>query len=288
VTHGILLIFGTARGLRLFLTNLLAAFGLASAAIQFVGQLFPLAIRYPGAVTLATFSLCLVWGLLRARPHDRIQRQFKQPEITVRVEIGDLFDQRDTHIVVGFSDTFDTSIAGNRVINEHSMQGQLLQRRYGGNQRQIDQELRVALSKTTPVSVESRRQKPFGKLARHRVGTVAVIGSPHRRIFAVAYSRMGNDLIARSSVDDLWVSLSALWDAVFAHAQHGKIAIPLIGSGLARVDLLERQNLLRMILLSFLARSRRAVVCRELRVMVRPGDRDKVDMLEAEAFLRSL
>jgi hypothetical protein len=99
---------------------------------------------------------------------------------------------------------------------------------------------------------------------------------------------MGNDLIARSSVDDLWLSLSALWESVFEEAQHGTIAMPLIGSGLARVDLLERQNLLRIILLSFLARSRKAVVCRELRVIIWPGDRHLIDMLEAEIFLRTL
>jgi Domain of unknown function (DUF6430) len=286
--HNVRLIAGTPRGRRLFFANALAAFGLISAAIQFLGQLYPPAIRYPEWLTLGTFVLCLFWGLLRARPHDNLRRDFKQPEITVRVEIGDLFAQKDANIVVGFSDTFDTSVTNNRVINEHSLQGQLLERRYGGSQRRLDEEIRTALRGRAPVATESRTQKRFGKLARYPIGTVAAIGPSGRRVFAVAYSYMSNDLIARSTVDDLWLSLSALWESVFANAQHGVVAMPLIGSGLARMDLLERQNLMRMLLLSFLARSRQTVVCRELRIVIWPGDRDKIDMLEAEAFLRTL
>jgi len=280
-------IFGTSRGVRIFLSNMLAAFGLASAVVQFFGQLFPSVIARPDLVTLGAAVCCLAWGMARTYPRRRFQRDFKQPEITVSVEVGDLFSQ-DTHIVVGFTDTFDTSTARDRVISSFSVQGQLLQRRYNGDQRRLDRELAGALSRMTPISSERRVAKRLGKLRRYDIGTVAVLGSGQRRVFAVAYSRMGNDLIARSSVDDMWISLSRLWDAVYLHAQHSCVAIPLIGSGLARVDLFERSNLLRMIVLSFLARSRQAVVCRELRIIVWPPDVDKLDLLEAEAFLRAL
>lgn len=285
--YGLKLVFTTSRGIRIFLSSFLAAFGLISAIVQFVGQLFPSLISRPGAVTLSALALCVGGGLVRAYPSSRIRREFKQPEIVVSVAVGDLFDQ-NTHIVVGFTDTFDTLTTGNRVINRHSVQGQLLERRYGGDQRRLDRELNAALSRHTPLAMESRGRKSQGKLRRYPIGTVAVIGKAPRLVFAVAYSRMGNNFVARSSVDDIWTSLGALWEAIYLNAQHGRVAIPLIGSGLARVDLLERQNLLRMILLSFLARSRQTVVCRELRIVVRPSDLELIDMLDAEAFLRTL
>jgi Domain of unknown function (DUF6430) len=286
-TYSIRLIFGTPRGIRIFLSSMLTAFGLVSAAVQFIGQLFPSAIGRPGLVTLAALVCCLVGGVAMAYPHRSFRRDFGQPEITVSVMVGDLFD-RGTHIVVGFTDTFDTSVMQDRVISTSSIQGQLLMRRYGGDHRRLDRELRAALSRHTPVAIESRRRKRHGKLRRYEIGTVAVLGMPPRLTFAVAYSRMGNDLVAQSTVHDIWISLNSLWDTIHAHAEQGRVAIPLVGSGLARVGALERQNLLKMILLSFLARSRQMIICRELQVVIWPDDLDSMDMLEAQAFLRSL
>jgi YD repeat-containing protein len=286
--YHIRLIFGTPRGIRIFLSSMLTAFGLISATVQFVGQLFPSAVQRPGLVMLAALVCCVVGGVVRAYPRRSFRRDFKEPEMTVTVLVGDLFDQDAHAVVVGFTDTFDTSVDRDRVISSTSVQGQLVRRRYDGDHRRLDRELRAALGRHTPVTTESRQQKPHGKLRRYAIGTVAVLGKPSRLTFAVAYSRMGNDLVARSTVNDIWISLNSLWEAVHTHAQQSRVAIPLIGSGLARISALERQNLLKMILLSFLARSRRAIVCRELQVVIRPADLDTIDILEVQAFLRSL
>jgi hypothetical protein len=281
------IVLGTAYGARLLVTNILIAFGLVSTAIQFVGQLFPTAFGDPVPVALVSLGLCLVWGIGRAYPRSHIRHVFQHPDTKVTVIVGDLFEQ-DAHLVVGFTDTFDTAVDGDRVINASSVQGQLASRIYAGDQQQLDRELRTALAGVRPMATETRRSKRHGNLRRYPVGTVAVLGEPNQRIFAVAYSRMGNDLVAQSSVRDWWTSLSQLWDAVYQHGQHGRVAIPLVGSGLARLSFLDRQRLLKMILLSFIARSRESPVCRELRIVIWPSDMAGIDMLEAAAFLRTL
>ncbi len=207
--------------------------------------------------------------------------------MTVVVKAGDLFDEQ-AHLVVGFSDTFDTIADDGIVINDTSVQGQLLTRRYGGDVRRLDQELSTALSTVPPVATETRKRKPRGKLNRYGIGTVAVLGTRPRLVFAVAYSRIGNDYVAGSSVEELWYSLGRLWDAVHRHGQLECVAMPLIGSGLSRVHCLDEESLLRLILLSFITRSRERVICRELRVVVRPTDLGKIDMPEVDAFLRAL
>jgi Thoeris protein ThsA, Macro domain len=280
-------ILGTARGGRLLTANLLVAFGLVSAIVQFVGQLFPHALPRAGPVTLSSLGICLLWALFRAYPRASIERDFGRPEMRVSVRVGDLFDQ-DAHLIVGFSDTFDTSTRNSRVINPTSVQGQLLHRLYGGDRRRLDKELAQALSRVAPQAVETRQSKRSGKLQRYAIGTVAVVGEPHRRVFAVAYSRMGNDLVAQSTVEDLWSSLSRLWDAVYLHGQRGRVAIPLLGSELARIDALDRESALRMILLSFVTRSRENLVARELTLVIWPPDLEKIDLLEVKAFLYTL
>lgn len=278
-------IFGTRRGVRLFLVNSFVAFGLISAVIQFVGQLFPRAFFAPSAIAVSSVASCIVWGLYRSYPRETIRHEFQHPRTAVAVEVGDLFDQ-DAHLVVAFTDTFDTATDG--VINKHSVQGQLLGRVYDGDVQQLDKQLTAALSDVPPIAKEARRTKRRGKLTRYPIGTVAVLDEHARQIFAVAGSRMGNDLVAKSSVQDWWLSLGRLWDAIYLHGEQERVAIPVVGSGLSRLDFLDRQTLTKMILQSFIARSREAVICRELTVVIWPPDVGSIDMLEIAAFLRAL
>jgi hypothetical protein len=280
-------IFATRRGARIFTGNLLAAFGGVSAMVQFFGQLFPGALPHPKIILAGSLCACLGWGVFRAWPRTRVHQRFDYPAMTVTVERGDLFDA-DSHLVVGFSDTFDTTVDGRGVISSASVQGQLLDRLYHGDKRRLDQELGSALARVPAASAESRQDKARGKLNRYAIGTVAVLGAKPRLVFAVAYSRLGNDLVARSSVEDLWYSLNRLWDAVYRHAEHESVAMPLIGAGLSRLDFLDEESILRLILLSFVTRSRERRLCRDLRIVIRPETLERIDLHEVGAFLRTL
>lgn len=269
---------------RLFVGSVMAAFGGVSAVLQFVGQLWPQAIPGPAPVTAASVLLCLVWAVVRSRPTVAVHQEFARPRMSVTVGPGDLFDE-SAHLVVGFSDTFDTDVRDGVVISGTSVQGQLLERRYDGDLRRLDDELDAALGATVPVARETRADKPYGKLDRYPVGTVAVLGSRPRLVFGVAHSRLGNDCVARSSTEELWLSLGRVWDAVYRHGQLDRVAVPLIGSGLSRLHGLDEESLLRLILLSFITHSRERVICRELRVVLRPAELERVDLTEVAAFL---
>jgi transcriptional regulator with XRE-family HTH domain len=216
-----------------------------------------------------------------------VSRRLDNPDVLVNVITGDLFDQ-DTHLAISFSDTFDISVTDDRIIHSSSVQGQLLQRLYGGDEHRLDDQLDAALASTPPADIESRNDKKYGKLTRYPLGTVAVLGEPQRRIFAVAFGYMENDLIVRAPVEDLWQSYTHLWEAVYRYGQRGALSIPLMGSGLARVETLDRNNLLRLILLSFVAYSRRQLVCHELRVVIFPADASRVDPVSLGDFLQTL
>jgi len=216
-----------------------------------------------------------------------LHHQMNSPDVALNVIIGDLFDQ-ETHLAVGFSDTFDTSTVDDRIIHGSSIQGQLLHRLFADDQHQLDEQISMALAGVSPIRVESGCNKPYGKLARYPLGTVAVLGEPRRLIFAVAYGSMGNDLVVRAPIEDLWHCYSQLWEAVYRHGQRSALSIPIMGSGLARIDTLNHENILRLILLSFVAYSRHKLVCQELRIVIRPADARRVDPLSIRAFLRAL
>jgi len=280
--HRLRLAFGAARFAR---DATLAAGTLALTAAAAWALL---ALHAPPVVAVGVPALPgLAWAVGRGYARSGAAFRLRHPDVTVTFHVGDLFDE-DTHLVIGFTDTFDTSTASDRVVAGSALQGQLIDRRYDGDQQRLDRELAQALARHAPTGVEQRDAKRLGKLVRYPIGTVAVLGAPAQRIFATAYSRMGNDLVPRSSVDDLWHSLSSLWDAVYEHGQRLPLAMPVVGSGAARIDRLGPQGLLELILLSFVARSRELKFCRELRIVIRPADLPAYDIPSALAFLRRL
>ncbi|MEU9730644.1 macro domain-containing protein [Streptomyces sp. NPDC048002] len=276
---------GIRRARQVVVRDTMVAFGGLSAVLQVAGPFVP--HLGSGAVVGLSVAACLGWGLFRARPVNRVQQVFRRPDVTVVVEAGDVFDQA-AHVVVGFCDTFDTLSADGRVINGDSVQAQLLDRVYGGDLARLDGELTAALASVEPVASEERAAKPLGKLDRYPIGTVAVLGTRPRLVFGVAYSRISNDYVAASGVEDLWQGLGALWDALRTHAQLDTVAMPLVGSGLARLGFLDRDSLLRLVLVSFVARSRESAICRELRLVLRPEELEGVDLRELAAFLEAL
>ncbi|GFH38301.1 macro domain-containing protein [Streptomyces pacificus] len=202
---------------------------------------------------------------------------------------GDLFDQEDCNLVVGFSDTFDTETAEDLVISRESVQSQLVDRLFAGRRRQLDDKLRTGLRGMKVVGTESVRSKPLGRRVRYPLGTTVAVPIDGRRVFAIAYSQLGNDLVARSSDRDLRLGLENLWASVAVHGLFKPVAIPLIGSGLARVTNLDRGQLVALIVDSFIeACHRHPALTPELRVVIRPQELAQTDLASVEQRFQEL
>ena len=280
----------TGRALRTLVASALAAFGLLALLLQFYQAVWG-GVPYPGhggLVACAVAALSAGYAVVRVVPRGPIRRQFHRPDFLIEIKPGDLFDERDAHLVIGFTDTFDTDTTDDRIIHNSSVQAQFLHREFNASREALDAALAAALAEIKISEEIPRQRKRHGKLDRYPVGTVAVLGEPRRYFFCVAYSTMTDLLTAQSSGDLIWTSLSHLWAEIFAYTQRGRVAMPVIGSALARVDALDRAGLLKLVLLSFVAASRNAVVTSALTIVVRPDEFAQLDRLEIEAFLRSL
>ncbi|MFE2888931.1 macro domain-containing protein [Streptomyces sp. NPDC059272] len=202
---------------------------------------------------------------------------------------GDLFEQTDCNLVVGFTDTFDTETDQDIVISRDSVQSQLVDRLFGGRRRLLDEKLKAGLRGVRAVGTESARAKPRGRRVRYPVGTTVAVPVDGRRIFAVAYSRLGNDLVARSGNEDLRASLDRLWASVAVHGLFRPVAVPLVGSGLARVTDLDRGQLVGLIVDSFIAACRlHPALTPELRIVIRPEDLAGTDLSPVERRFHEL
>lgn len=287
VTRRLRILLCTRHGLALLGRNCAVQFGLLAAAAQLFLAFWPDSPFPRGPAFLGIAGLAMAGGTLLSLPRNRIRREFTHPGFSVTVEVGDLFNY-PCHLVIGFSDTFDTDTGDETLVVRRSVQGQFLHRLLDGDVAALDARLTEALANVTPLGAETRAAKRLGKLVRYPPGTVAVVKDSGRNYFCTAYGRMNNDFVVDCDTDQLWHSLAQLWEAVRLHGHREEIAMPITGSDLARIDSMDHASLLKMILLSFVARSRARGVCGALTVVVHPRDYYRIDMLELGVFLRSL
>lgn len=271
----------TLRFMRWFSGNVLAAIGalvlLLEALTYVVG---PLALG-GWRLGLAIAVISVTYGLFRAWPRP-IQQEYNGPKIAIKIIKGDIFDQ-ECNIVVGTCDTFDTSVP--HVISKNSVQGQALERLYGGDVARLDRAIDLAIS-GKPIVGEI--EKP-GKTIKYGVGAVASLPNAADLLYLLAYCEMNADNQAGSTVDDVWRSLASLWEEISRTANGTPVAIPVLGGGQSRLShVLPAQDSIRLIALSFMFACRNKKACDELRIVVQPKDFERLDRLELQAFLSSL
>ncbi|MFJ2264277.1 macro domain-containing protein [Streptomyces sp. NPDC087844] len=263
------------------------SFATLAGGVQLTLAVHPIsALKGIGAI-FAMLAASSIWAIARSIPTDLATREFFHPNFTVTVKTGDLFTE-NCDLVIGFTDLYDTSTEGGDIISPESVQAQFLKSIYSDQVTELDEDLHTALSAHTVSHVEAELTKPRGKRERYPIGTVAVLSKGTARHYCVAYSRMSNNLVARSSVNDLWQSLSSTWSAISEHSHLNSVAIPILGSDLARVGNLGRESLVKMILLSFVAKSREELITRNLSLIVHPRDAEQINMNEVQAFLKAL
>ena len=265
-----------------FSVHAFAAIGVIALVWDVWNAAFPKADLPSGWPVLAGVVLAAgTYGLVSSWPRP-IEVSFGAPNTTIRVIEGNLFDEPG-HIVVGASDTFDTRTPS--IIAKTSLQGQALDKFYGGDVEEFDRQISHALTGIIP---SAQIHKP-GKQQKYEIGTVAPIKQSGRFLFLLAYSEMNERNEARSSADALWASLSCLWRAVSVHGNGTPVSIPVIGGGMSRMSqILPAQDSIRFIALSYMMASRKERVCGELKIIVSPNEYAKLDRLELQAFLSSL
>ncbi|MEL6501593.1 MAG: macro domain-containing protein [Cyanobacteria bacterium J06623_1] len=260
----------------------MTAFGLIWLFTEPAALFFQLKFSFGWSGYFYLFTLAVIIGIIQTLPHLSMSRSLSSPDVEIEIKIGDIFNQAG-HLVIGFNDVFDTEIG--KIIKSSSVQGQFLQKIYKGKRLNLDADIDNELNSYELLSVEDHR-KTIGKRRRYPIGTTITLGSYNRYYFLVAYGYMNPNLTVQSKVDDIWKSLSKLWEMVRLKGHASNISIPIIGTDLARTGI-PRMVLVKLLIMSFVVASKEKFVTRKLTVMVFPDDVKSIDWCALEDFLDS-
>ena len=256
--------------------------GVVSAVIGIVTVLDPGSYTYGFKGVITLMGICLLAAFIDEHPRKSISTSFSHPDIRVTLKVGNILEQKE-HLVIGFSDTFDTEVGD--IISVNSLQGKFLSSIYNHDRTRLDRELDLALE-GIPFTTDSTKTK--GKNKRYEIGTTVAIPGENRKFFCCGYSYMGSDLKASSDVNNLWISLEKMWAKIRYDGEQKSVAMPVIGTQLARVQGISFALPIKLILLSFIVNSRIECIAKELTVVILEEDMEKINMIEMKDYIESL
>lgn len=238
-------------------------------------------------ITIFTLLISIIFPIikrlyLKCRSSFRIK--FNSPVFEIEIKYGDLFKEK-SNIVIGFSNYFDTQMP--EVISPNSVQGQFEQLHYKDNLEKLNTDILNALKRKKYKAIRSNTEKINGKKLELPIGTSISIFKNDCKFFLTAYSKMNDRCMAESNIEFLTKALNELWNEVRASGQCNPIAMPVLGSGLARI-LASKKDLLYLILLSFITNSKEQIITKKLTIVLNEKDKDKFKLNEIETFLKNL
>lgn len=275
--------YGRRSGRKALMRASLVTFGGAWLVLEPAGLFFPDAFEWGLGGYFGLIVVALVAGAWLSRPRSAIEQRIPPTDVEVAIQVGNLLDQQG-NVVIGVADTFDTSLE-DEIISPRSVQGQLLQNVFRGEQKRLDRFLAEAL---VNAQGDEDPSKAFGKTTRYPIGTVARIVLDDRRLFLAAFTEMSSSLPPNvsSSVADLYVALARTWAAVDVGGQGEPVHVAVMGANLARIQL-SKTLLIQLIVLSFLA-SGATQGPKRLVVWVHERDEDTVDFAMLREWLSGL
>ena len=267
------------------ITDIFAVIGfivmLAEAASEIFGYggLFEFYKNYFGWIIGAILIGC-VW-----KNWDRLKMTVRitdSPDVTISLQICDALKGKDA-VIIPTNTTFDTKM-DDEFISEGSIQGQYQLKYFKNRLLDLDKKITDGLDGKAYITLNDGRDS---KNKRYMIGTVCRISEKNRRAYFLADSDINAKGIPIDvDASDISMSLVSLWDTLAIEGNQEPYRIPLLGTGKARAKDASRNEVVREIILSFLAATKEHKITESLTICIHPKDFDKIDWDALCEFLK--
>ncbi|MEF3306033.1 macro domain-containing protein [Paenibacillus sp. GYB003] len=218
------------------------------------------------------------WTLWECRPRLSMKERVRGKDAFVEICVGDCFES-DGVCIIGSNTDFRTS-----GIDPASVQAQFAHR-FCGSPAGLDGLLTASLADERP-GLETSDDDSGGRRV-YPIGTVARVEAGGKEAYFVAIAELNEYGKAASSAAHIELALSKLWRYVARRGGIGPLVVPVLGSGLSRIDR-TRGDLIRTIILSFVAACAAGKFAERLTIVIHPRDfqTHDIDLEELRFFLK--
>jgi len=235
--------------------------------------------KYSGWILLVLFVLCAI------KNRDKLTYTVSindSPDVTITLKVCDALKNKGA-VIIPTNSTFDT-VMKEEFISKGSLQGQYQIKYFEGDFNSLDRALEIALSDKPFTELKEKRKY---KKNRYPIGTVGMVYRKKKRAYFLADSdinRKGNPIDV--DAEDISKALVGLWDTLTEEGYAEPLSLPLLGTGKARAKDVSRNDVVKQIIVSFIAATKEHKITESLTICIHPSDFDKVDWDKLCEFLR--
>ena len=187
-------------------------------------------------------------------------------------------------VIIPTNSTFDTTMKDD-FISAKSLQGQYQIKYYKERLTQLDKFIEDGLKGINCIKINDGRTT---KTKRYPIGTVSRVSEENKKR---AYFLVDSDINERGipenvDVSDIAKALVGLWDSLVTIGNKDSYSIPLLGTGRAGVKNASRDEVVKEIVISFLAATREHKITEELIICIHPSDFEKIHWDDLCDFIR--
>lgn len=165
-------------------------------------------------------------------------------KIETEIRIGNIFNEKGLK-VISFNEYFDTEV-DEKIITSKSLNGQFLNRRdLVTDINQLDELLRKEMDKCK-IKKTKKDSKKINNKSRYYLGSIFKYKNEY---LLTTFSKFNNNNEAYLELKDYYLFLENFWKEISKNYAGNNIIIPLLGSGITRLDV-DDEELLKMILLT--------------------------------------
>jgi len=219
-------------------------------------------------------------GILLNRPKLSVTQQLPLMDVNIEIRVADIFDLEGAY-VIGTNTTFDTEI-GNDLISETSIQGQFT-KRFFHHYKELDDILNSRLANKPSTILPSVKK---GKHESYEMGTVVKITTIRGSAYLLVMATLNENGVANTTLEDIKISLSQLWNFISMNGGTEPIIIPILGSKYGRLTE-KRDQIINEIAKSFILACATRKFTEKLIIVIHPIDYIKwnLDLNELKIIL---
>jgi hypothetical protein len=246
--------------------------------VEVVSYFIPNKVQELRAYWWIFFLIGFIVALFRSRPLLRTSYNLEGRDILFELVVRDIWSMQGD-VVISATTTFETD---DRLIASDSLQGQFTEKYYTSAEH-LSHDIRTQLDSSNGVAID----RGSLQLMEYPVGTVVRVCTQTRSAYLLALTKLNGYGTASASIEDLRVALPRLWEYISFRGDFGRLLVPMIGGGRARISI-SSDILVQELILSAIAAASSSRFCEKLTIVVSPKDfiNRRVDIIEIADFLR--